>query len=202
MSHPFPFQPIYLASKSPRRAFLLEQIGVPFEVFLPVDEDEAEALEVEYPNELPLDYVQRVCALKVQHAAQSLAASGLPARPILCADTTVAVGSSILAKPIDGADAERMLRLLSGCTHQVHTAVALMHKGQLLSTCVSSEVTFKSMHDAEIEAYIASGEPFGKAGAYAIQGYGSIFVAHLAGSYSAVMGLPTFEVAHMLLNLD
>ena len=200
--NPFQFPCVYLASQSPRRAQLLQMIGIPFEVYLPEDTEAAEALEVELSNESPLDYVQRVASLKAEFAAQSMAYQGMETLPILCADTTVAVDQHILAKPTDAADARRMLRMLSGRTHQVHTAVAVMLDDVLHQVCVTSDVTFKWLADAEIEAYIASGEPFGKAGAYAIQGYASAFVSHLSGSYSAVMGLPVFEVAQMLASFS
>ena len=200
--NPFQFPCVYLASQSPRRAQLLKLVGIPFEVYLPEDNEAAEALEVELSNESPLDYVQRVAILKAEFAARSMAHQGMETRPILCADTTVAVDQHILAKPTDAADAARMLRMLSGRTHQVHTAVAVMLDDVLHQVCVTSDVTFKLLTDAEIEAYIASGEPFGKAGAYAIQGYASVFVSHLSGSYSAVMGLPVFEVAQMLASFS
>ena len=162
--NPFQFPCVYLASQSPRRAQLLKLVGIPFEVYLPEDNEAAEALEVELSNESPLDYVQRVAILKAEFAAQSMAHQGMETRPILCADTTVAVDQHILAKPTDAADAARMLRMLSGRTHQVHTAVAVMLGDTLHQVCVTSDVTFKLLTDAEIEAYIASGEPFGKAG--------------------------------------
>lgn len=200
--NPFNFTPIYLASQSPRRAQLLTLIGVPFEVFLPDDAAAAEALEIELSNELPYDYVQRVVMLKAQYAAQSIVEQGLSHRPILCADTTVAVDGQILAKPVDEMDAARMLRLLSGRVHQVHTALALQTGSQLQHACVTNEVTFQTLSDAQINAYIATGEPFGKAGAYAIQGYAAAFVAHLSGSYSAVMGLPVHEVSQMLSRIS
>ncbi|MGL4768448.1 MAG: Maf family protein [Formosimonas sp.] len=197
----FNFPPIYLASQSPRRAQLLNLIGVPFEVFLPPDAVAAEALEAELQGESPLAYVQRVAALKAQYAAECIAAQGLSPRPILCADTTVELDGLILAKPVDAADAARMLRQLAGRSHQVHTAVALVAGAQVQQVCVSSEVRFAPMSEHEIAAYVASGEPFGKAGAYAIQGLGAAFVAHVSGSHSAVMGLPVHEVAQLLWRL-
>jgi septum formation protein len=200
--NPFHFSPIYLASQSPRRAQLLDLIGVAHEVYRPDDAAYAETLEAEIAGESPHNYVQRVARLKATYAAQSLAKLPLVGRPILCADTTVALDDLILAKPVDATDAARMLRLLSGRTHQVHTAVAIAHAGGMLETCVTSEVTFKELSQADINAYIQSGEPFGKAGAYAIQGIGAMFISHLSGSYSAVMGLPIFEVSQMLKNVQ
>lgn len=194
----FNYPSICLASQSPRRAQLLTLIGVPFDVFMPKDVDAAEALEAEIAGESPLDYVQRVAHLKALHAAEHLVVEGSSERPILCADTTVELDGVILAKPKDEADAIRILKILSGRTHQVHTAVVIVVGNHVLRRCVSSSVMFKPLSLFEIEAYVQSAEPFGKAGAYAIQGLGAIFVAHLSGSYSAVMGLPLCEVAQML----
>ena len=199
--NPFDFPAIVLASQSPRRAELLRQIGVPFEVVLPLDPDAAEALEAVLPSEAPLSYVQRVCRAKAQMMRRQIAEQGSPEqqnRPILCADTTVAFGDEILGKPFDAQQVHAMLARLSGRTHQVHTAVAIAWQGEMIERVVSSDVRFRPIEPREIEAYINSGEPFGKAGAYAIQGFGACFVAHLRGSFSAVKGLPIFEVAQML----
>lgn len=197
-THSFDFTAIYLASQSPRRAQLLEQIGVPFEVIVPVDADAAEALELPFMGEKPRDYVQRVCLAKLYAAQTQIAAMKALSQPVLCSDTTVVLNGEILSKPIDAADAERMLKLLSGKTHVLHTAIAVGFEGLIKANCVTTEVTFKTLSDAQIEAYIASGEPFGKAGAYGIQGLAACFVRHLVGSYSGVMGLPLFEVAQIL----
>ncbi|TDR31701.1 Maf family protein [Hydromonas duriensis] len=196
--NPFEFTPIYLASQSPRRAQLLEQIGIPFEVVLPEDSHAAELLETVQLGEKPLQYVQRVTLMKLHSMQTQVMQLKLPARPILCADTTVAFGEEILGKPLDAADAKRMLRLLSAQTHQVHTAVAILSEGQIHTACVTSEVSFKEIKEQEIQAYIDSGEPFGRAGSYAVQGFAAAFISHLSGSYSAVMGLPVFEVAQLL----
>lgn len=200
--NPFCYPAIYLASQSPRRAQLLELMGVPFELFLPKNTKIAEELETEISGETALDYVQRVAHLKAVYAAESIKREGLVERPVLCADTTVELGGVVLAKPLDEADAKRILGLLSGRTHLVHTAVAVFVGGHVLQKCVSSDVTFKSLSAFEIDAYVQSGEPFGKAGAYAIQGMGAVFVSHLSGSYSAVMGLPVCEVAQTLQGLE
>ena len=203
--NPFHFPAIVLASQSPRRAELLRQIGVPFDIVLPADPHAAEALEAVLPDELPLDYVQRVCRAKAQMMRQQIAESGSPIqrnRPILCADTTVAFGTEILGKPADASDVHAMLSRLSGQTHQVHTAVAIALAHEVIECVVSSDVTFRTLSTAQIEDYVHSGEPFGKAGAYAIQGYGACFVEHLRGSFSAVKGLPVFEVAQMLHSIE
>ena len=189
---------IYLASQSPRRRQLLEQLGVSARLLLPADAEAAEALEAERAGEAPAVYVRRVTRLKLQAAAQRWREQRLPPAPLLCADTTVALGRLILAKPRDAADAVRMLRQLSGGTHRVITAVAVQHgdwRGEALST---SRVRFAALSDDDIAAYIASGEWDGKAGAYAIQGRAAAFIEHISGSYSGIMGLPLFETAALL----
>lgn len=200
MNPAYPF--IYLASQSPRRAQLLEQIGVPFEVVLPQDSEAAEALEQPLPQEPALDYVRRVCRDKAFAMHHQIHVASLPKHPILCADTTVALDGHILGKPNNAFEAKDMLTRLSGQTHQVHTAFAIMYQGQMIERVVTSEVTFAPLTADVIDAYIASNEPFGKAGSYAIQGLGACFVAHLSGSFSAVMGLPLFEVAEVLRHLS
>jgi septum formation protein len=192
--HPF----VYLASQSPRRRQLLEQAGVRHEPLPPAPHEDAEALEAHHPGELPAAYVQRVTLLKLRAARLRLAASGRPAAPVLCADTTVALGRSILGKPADAADAAATLRRLSGCTHRVLTAVAV-HDGQRARRALSvSHVCFAPLPEAVIGAYVAGGEPFGKAGAYAIQGALAGYIAHIEGSHSGIMGLPLFETVQLL----
>ena len=193
---------IYLASQSPRRRQLLEQIGVRHELLLPnaagdVAED-AEAIEVALPGEAPRDYVQRVTGLKLDAAVARLARRGLRAAPVLCSDTTVALGAQILGKPEDAADAARILALLSGQEHEVLTAVALQAGDQRFAALSISLVRFAPMSTAQIAAYVATGEPMGKAGAYGIQGAAAIHVAHLSGSYTGIMGLPLYETAGLL----
>lgn len=193
---------IYLASQSPRRRQLLEQIGVRHELLLPnaagdVAED-AEAIEVALPGEAPRDYVQRVTGLKLDAAVARLARRRLRAAPVLCSDTTVALGAQILGKPEDAADAARILALLSGQEHEVLTAVALQAGDQRFAALSISLVRFAPMSTAQIAAYVATGEPMGKAGAYGIQGAAAIHVAQLAGSYTGIMGLPLFETAGLL----
>ena len=196
---------IYLASQSPRRRQLLEQLGVAHELLLAnaagdIVED-AEAIEVELPGEDPHDYVQRVTAGKLDAAVARHARRGLSAAPILCSDTTVALGLQILGKPADADDARRILRLLSGTEHEVLTAVALQSGAQRLQALSISAVQFAPMSEAQIDAYIATGEPMDKAGAYGIQGLAAAHIAEIRGSYSAIMGLPVYETAGLLRQL-
>ena len=194
MPHAF----VYLASQSPRRQQLLAQIGVRFELLLPGADEDAEALEATRAGESPADYVQRVTRAKLGAARARLRRRGLAPAPVLCADTTVALGRRILGKPADAAEARRMLHALAGRTHRVHTAVAL-HDGRRAHAALStSHVRVAPLAAADIDAYVAGGEPFGKAGAYGIQGAFAAFVAHIAGSHSGIMGLPLFETAHLL----
>ena len=189
---------IYLASQSPRRRELLTQIGVAYELLLPTPYEDAESLEVVLDGEAPQVYVQRVTALKLIAARARLArASGLN-RPILCADTTVALGDAILGKPEDADGAKRMLRALSNQTHRVFTAIAIGWGDKTVQACCESRVTFATLSDSEIANYIASGEPMGKAGAYGVQGRAAAFIARIEGSYSGIMGLPLFETAQAL----
>ena len=192
---------VYLASQSPRRSQLLTQLGVRHELLLPDAGEDAEGIEAVLPNEPPARYVQRVTRLKLEAALQRLQRRGLPAAPVLCADTTVALGNTIYAKPADAEDAVRMLRDLSGQTHVVYTAVAIGTASQCEQACSTSEVTFAPMSDAEIRAYVASGEPMGKAGAYAVQGLAAAHIARISGSYTGIMGLPLFETAQLLKRL-
>ena len=196
MSAAFPF--IYLASQSPRRAQLLGQLGVRHELLLATAEEDAESLEAVLAGESPTAYVQRVTALKLDAAVRRRARRGLPAAPILCADTTVAIARTILGKPEDGADAARMLASLAGRTHRVMTAIALQHGDRRLAALNVSHVRFAPIGPARIAAYVASGEPLGKAGAYGIQGRAAAFIEHISGSHSGIMGLPMFETAELL----
>ena len=189
---------VYLASQSPRRSQLLEQLGVRHTLLLPGTDEDAEALEVVLPGEAPADYVQRVTRLKLEAALQRRVTRGLPDAPVLCADTTVALGRSILGKPQDAADAARMLARLSGRSHRVLTAVALGQDTRVVQLVSVSQVRFAAMGVQDIAAYVASGEPMGKAGAYAVQGLAAAYIARISGSYSGIMGLPLFETAHAL----
>jgi septum formation protein len=192
---------IYLASQSPRRRELLAQIGVAHELLLPTPDEDAEGLEVVLPGEAPQTYVQRVTALKLIAARARLARASGQNCPILCADTTVALGNTILGKPEDVADASRILRALSGQTHRVFTAIAVGWGEKAAQACCESRVTFAELSDLEIADYVASGEPMGKAGAYGVQGRAAAFIARIEGSYSGIMGLPLFETAHALRSL-
>lgn len=189
---------VYLASQSPRRRQLLEQIGVRHELLLPDADEDAEALEAVRPGEAPLVYVRRVTALKLDAALARLKRRGLPSAPVLCSDTTVALGRTILGKPADAAEARRMLQALSGTTHRVLTAVAVQGARHRLDAVSDSRVRFSPLTPARIRDYVATGEPLGKAGAYAVQGRAATFIEHLSGSYSGIMGLPVFETAALL----
>ncbi len=189
---------LYLASQSPRRRQLLEQIGVRFALLPPDDHEDAEALEAVRGGEQALVYVRRVTRAKLDAARARLQRSGLPVAPILAADTTVAIGRHILGKPADAADARRMLERLSGRSHRVISGVAVC-SGTRTSTATSvSHVRFARLSPETIADYVASGEPFGKAGAYAVQGALAGWIVHLEGSYSGVMGLPLHETMRLL----
>ena len=194
MTPPF----IYLASQSPRRSQLLDQLGVAHQLLLPSAQEDSEALEMVLPGETPRDYVQRVTVLKLGAALVRLKRLGLPDAPVLCADTTVALGDDILGKPADAQDAQRMLAHLSGRTHQVFTAVVLGWGGQVAQACSASDVVFAALAPEAIARYAETGEPMGKAGAYAVQGRAAAFIARIEGSYSGIMGLPLFETARLL----
>lgn len=185
---------LYLASQSPRRHELLNLIGVEhgrLDVDVP---------EVRQPGEPPADYVNRVAREKA--GAGLLKVLATPRAVVLGADTEVVLGDVVYGKPADDADAARMLRELSGRTHQVITAVWLVSAGREEHALCVSEVRFAELDEAQIAAYLASGEARGKAGAYAIQGRAAAFVAHLSGSHSAVMGLPLHETAVLLRKFD
>jgi septum formation protein len=189
---------IYLASQSPRRRQLLEQLGVRHELLLPDADEDSEALEEVLAGEAPAAYVRRVTALKLDAAVARLARRGLPPAPVLCSDTTVARGRTIYGKPADAGDAARMLRELSGQTHRVLTAVALQSGRKRREVVSDSRVTFDAMRAQDIRDYVASGEPMGKAGAYAVQGRAAAYIARISGSYTGIMGLPLHETAVML----
>ncbi len=181
---------IYLASASPRRSALLTQIGVAHRV-APVAVDESVD-----GDEAPEKYVTRLAALKADTLWDRLPRD--QRLPVLGSDTTVVVDGSILGKPADENDCVRMLQLLSGRTHQVHTAVSVRsERGNEVRLSIS-DVTFRELTQAEMRAYWRSGEPADKAGGYAIQGRGAVFIRHIAGSYSGIMGLPLFETAALL----
>ena len=189
---------IYLASQSPRRAQLLDQLGVQHELLPAGGDEDVEALEAERRGELPAAYVERVTRAKLAAARRRLKARALVEAPILAADTTVAIGTRILGKPADAGQARAMLATLSGRTHRVLTAVALSSGRRTLFAINVSRVHFAAIAGAEIEAYVASGEPFGKAGAYAIQGRAAAWITLIAGSYTGIMGLPLHDTARLL----
>ncbi len=189
---------VYLASQSPRRRQLLEQIGVRYELLLASPEEDAESLEIMRANEAPMTYVKRVTQLKLEAAVLRMKQRGLQNAPVLCADTTVALGRNILGKPEDAQDAVRILKKLSGQTHRVLTAVAVASGRRRLASVSVSQVTFATMKLAEIQRYVASGEPMGKAGAYGVQGLAAAYIATIKGSYTGIMGLPLFETSQLL----
>lgn len=189
---------VYLASQSPRRGQLLDQIGVKHRLLLPDHEEDAEALEAVRRGEAPEDYVRRVTRSKLAAARARLRRRGLPAAPILSADTTVAIGRAILGKPVDAAQAASMLGRLSGRTHRVITGVAVAAGTRTLAALSVSRVRFAPLAQDTVAAYVAGGEPFGKAGSYAIQSALAGWIEHIDGSYSGIMGLPLFETAQLL----
>ncbi|HEY6898695.1 MAG TPA: Maf family protein [Rhodocyclaceae bacterium] len=191
---------IYLASRSPRRRELLGQIGVRFDLLLFRSGDRAdpETDETPLPGEVPEDYVVRVARAKAHHGASLLNCRNLPDRPVLSADTTLDLGGEIIGKPNDAADACAILGRLSGKTHRVLTAVAVA-AGQRTEHVLSiSDVRFRELDEREIRAYVASGEPMDKAGAYGLQGRAAIFVSEVRGSPSGIVGLPLCETALLL----
>ena len=189
---------IYLASQSPRRRQLLEQLGVRYELLLPEPGEDTESLEAVLAGEAPARYVRRVTGLKLDAARQRLKRRGLPPAPVLCSDTTVALGRAIYGKPADARDAARMLRELSGATHRVLTAVAVQHGRRRVEALSDSRVSFAAMTPAQVRSYVEGGEPMGKAGAYAVQGRAAAYISHISGSYSGIMGLPMHETAQLL----
>jgi septum formation protein len=181
---------LHLASRSPRRSELLARLGLDFGVL------EIDIPEQRQPGEAPDDYGRRVAREKA--GAGLLKVMAVPGAVVLGADTEVVLDDDVFGKPSDDADAVAMLRRLSGRTHRVITAVSLVSASRELQAVSISEVTFAPLSDAGIAAYVATGEPRGKAGGYAIQGCAQAFITHLSGSYSGVMGLPLFETATML----
>jgi len=186
----YPWVMLYLASQSPRRLELLRQLGLePGRLDLDVP-------EVHLPGEPPLDYVSRVAREKA--GAGLLQVMSSPGAVVLGADTEVVLDNVVYGKPVDHADAARMLRELSGRTHRVITCVWLVSAGREDHAVCESDVTFDVLDEQRIATYVASGEAMGKAGAYGIQGRAGALIAHLSGSYTSVMGLPVFETARLL----
>ncbi len=181
---------LYLASQSPRRRELLEQVGVRFGTV------SIDVPEVRAPGEPPEDYVSRVAREKA--GAGLLQLSGVREAVVLGADTEVVLDDDVFGKPDDRAHAIAMLRRLSGCTHRAISAVWCMNGGREEHALSITEVTFAALTDADIAAYVDTGESTGRAGAYAVQGRAAAFVSRLSGSYSGVMGLPLFETVALL----
>lgn len=184
---------LYLASGSPRRREILEKLG--YRIIRLASEIDETPKEGENAD----DYVRRMAREKNASAVAAWAAqnAGEPDFPILTADTSVALDNRILGKPETRSQAEAMLRALSGKKHQVMTAVCVFFKGQTVSVLQTSDVRFKTLSEQEVSAYVATGEPMDKAGAYGIQGLGGMFVADLSGSFTGVMGLPVYETVEL-----
>jgi septum formation protein len=191
---------LYLASRSPRRQELLRQLGIEFEELRLREGSGRRRDVVEAPpkSESPLDYVKRIARTKAAVGWHRMGHRGLAPRPVLSADTEVVVEGAVLGKPENAAGAIAMLEGLSDRTHEVITAVAVRWNTQLILAVSTSRVTFREVKKDEIERYVATGEPFDKAGGYAIQGRAAVFIRHLDGSYSGVMGLPLYETAEIL----
>jgi len=191
---------IYLASQSPRRRELLTQIGVRFDLLLfrGGSREDAATCEDPLPGEAPDVYALRVATAKAQHGSALLQARRLQIRPVLAADTTLDVAGEIIGKPVDDADATAILGRLSGRGHRVLTAIAMVHNGSIEQRLSVSEVRFRTLNAAEIQRYVASGEPRDKAGAYGIQGFAAMFIEEIRGSHSGIVGLPLCETALLL----
>lgn len=191
---------IYLASRSPRRRELLVQIGVAYEVLTQriKAERSADVNEDPHPGEKPRDYVMRVCRAKAESGWMRVIQRKLPLRGVLAADTTVCLGDEILGTPADAAEAAAFLARLSGREHEVLTAVAFKFGERIEAELSATAVVFRELGRAEIERYVATGEPMDKAGAYGIQGRAGAFITEIRGSYSGVMGLPLYETALLL----
>jgi septum formation protein len=194
---------IYLASKSPRRMELLRQIGVEFEGLFVRESGgrRRDVIETPRKDEAALDYVKRIARTKAAVGWHQMNRRKLAPRPVLAADTEVVIDGAVLGKPADATSAIAMLERLSGNTHDVLTAVAVRWHAQIVLTISTSHVSFRALTPGDIERYVATGEPFGKAGGYAIQGRAAAFIRHLDGSYSGVMGLPLFETTEILAKI-
>ena len=195
---------IYLASRSPRRRELLTQIGVHFDTiaFRNHPREDSQIDETPLAGEAPVDYVERIARAKARHGWAIVETRKLLRQPVLAADTTLELDGEIIGKPIDVNDALRILQRLSGQTHQVLTAVAVAYFGQVESALSVSKVRFGRLDETMLRQYAISGEPMDKAGAYGIQGRAGLFVEHLAGSYSGVVGLPLYETGELLRRFD
>jgi septum formation protein len=194
---------IYLASRSPRREELLRQLGVEFERLRLREAPgrPSDVAEQTRDGEPALHYVERIARTKATVGWQQMLRRGLPSRPVLGADTEVVLDGLIFGKPADSADAVRMLELLSGRTHEVISGVAVRWEHGIDVSLSTSRVTFRPLSRTEIDRYVATREPFDKAGAYAIQGRAAAFTSQIDGSYSGVMGLPLYETAEVLARI-
>jgi len=194
------FQRIYLASRSPRRRELLTQIGVHFDtlIFRTGNRADPETDETPLPGEAAEAYVLRLARAKAEHGQRLIGWRKLMTQPVLAADTTLEVDGQIIGKPADPVDAAAILKRLSGRSHQVLTGVAVDFEGRVETALSISAVRFRELSEAEIRLYVASGEPMDKAGAYGIQGRAGLFIEHIAGSYSGIMGLPLCETGNLL----
>ena len=193
-------QTIYLASQSPRRRELLQQVGIAFEVLELKEEagSHGAVSEIAHEGEAPPIYVVRVAREKADSGWAAVVWRQLPKRPVLAADTTVTIDGKILGKPGSHAEAMAMLRLLSGRTHEVLTAVAVRFEDRISEVLHRSEVRFAALSEATLQAYCDSSEPYDKAGSYGIQGHAAQFIEHISGSHSGIMGLPLFETTRLL----
>ncbi len=189
---------IYLASRSPRRRELLHQLGVAFDDLLSHEQHGADVDETPHPDEAPRDYVLRLARAKAEAGQRQIASRGLQPLPVLAADTTVVLNGLILGKPSNHQHAREMLHRLSAHAHSVMTAVTVASNARIETVVSTSTVEFRDLDAAEIDHYVASGEPLDKAGAYGIQGRAAMFVRKLAGSYSGIMGLPLIATADLL----
>lgn len=197
---------LYLASKSPRRREILAGMGITdIEIVHagPAVLTAFEGDEVQHADELPEEYVVRTASEKARQAMLRIAAEGKPALPVLAADTVVICEGKILGKPADQEEAAQFMQRLSGRTHEVRTAVVVNDgKSHELHVAVSvSQVTFAKLTEAQIKAYVQTDEPYDKAGGYAVQGLAGLFIEHIAGSYSGIMGLPVYETAQLLAKI-
>ncbi len=194
---------VYLASKSPRRQELLRQIGIEFEELLVREAAgrRRDIVETSRKDEPALEYVKRIARTKAAVGWHQMKRRQLPPRPVLAADTEVVIDGEVLGKPDGAANAIAMLLRLSGNTHDVITAVAIRWHAQVVLAVSTSRVSFRTLTRDEVERYVATGEPFDKAGGYGIQGRAAAFIRHLDGSYSGVMGLPLFETTEILAKI-
>lgn len=197
---------LYLASKSPRRKEILAGMGIDdIEIVHagPAVLTAFEGDEVQHADEPPEEYVVRTASEKARQAMQRIAAEGKPTLPVLAADTVVICEGKILGKPADPEEAAQFMQRLSGRSHEVRTAVVVNDsKSHELHVAVSvSQVTFAKLTEAQIKAYVQTDEPYDKAGGYAVQGLAGLFIEHIAGSYSGIMGLPVYETAQLLAKI-